>query len=155
MLSGHKHLIKCRCVLQQFKQMKNPPVHMFTVFSIIDDNDRVKPKFAQCTNCGIIHKVVEINKSEIVPGKEAMTTIVSIDDIKMSLPQRLSDLLESNKCDLPTWENAQFIIENKLWGQFVVLSTENEGNVKQGKYVSILGETSLKVETFAREEVAS
>lgn len=154
MASGHKHLVKCRCVLQQFKQMKEPPTHQFVVFSIIDDSDCVKPKFSQCTNCGLIHKVTEINRSEIISGKEAMSTIITIDEIRPSLPQRLADLLDVNKCDLPTWEQAQFIVENKRWGEFVILSTETDGNTKQGKYVSILSETMLKVDTFSREEVA-
>jgi len=153
MLSGQKHLVKCRCVLQQYKKLKDPPNHQFVVFSIID-SDVVKHKHAQCTNCGVIHRVTEISRSDIV-AKEAMSTIVTIDDIKQSIPQRLADLLEVNKCDLPSWELAQFILENKRWGEFVVLTTERDGNTTQGKYVSILSETMFKVETFTREEVLS
>ena len=117
-----KHLIKCRCVLPQFKKMQDPPQHEFVVFSKFDENDNVVPKFAQCTNCGAIHHVFEIQKSQILQGKEAMSSIVTIDDIKPSLPDNLKNILDSNKADLPTWEYAQYIIENELWGNFVVLS---------------------------------
>lgn len=150
-MNGQKHLIKCRCVLPQFKRQANPPQHQFTVFSVIGDDDVVKPKYAQCPNCGIIHKVVEISKSEIVP-KEAMGTLVTIDDIKASLPEGLVSILEKNQADLPSWESAQFIYENQQWGNFVLLTTETEGSIKQGKYVRILGERIFKVETFERDE---
>jgi len=124
------------------------------VFSVIGDDESVKVKFAQCNNCGIIHKVTDICTSEILPGKEAMGSIVKIEDVKTSLPPNLSDILERNNCDLPTWEQAQFILENKQWGNFVVLAVEEEAGIKQGKYVRIMSETFFKVEPFTREEVA-
>lgn len=153
MITCLKHLITCRCVLPQFKRRDDPPQHMFTVFSIIDDVGNVKQKFAQCNNCGIIHKVVEINRSEIMKGKEDMPSIANVDDIKVSLPQRLTALLEVNDVDLPTWEMAQFIYDNERWGEFVVLATDEDGGTREGKYVRILGKDMFKVETFTREEV--
>jgi hypothetical protein len=149
---GQKHLISCRCVLPQYKYVINSPSHKFIVFSIIDDDDRIKPKFAQCNNCGIIHKIVDICKSEIVPGKEAMTSIVGISDIKSSLSKNLVDILESNDVDLPTWEAVQFIIENKQWGNYVMLSTDHDDDMRTGKYIRILGESLLKVESFLSEK---
>lgn len=153
-MRGQRHLVKCRCVLPQYKVFPNPPVHQFLVFSVIDDDQNVKVKFAQCNNCGIIHKVTDICTSEILSGKEAMGSIVRVEDVKLSLPPNLSDILERNNCDLPTWEQAQFILENKQWGNFVVLAVEEEGGIKQGKYVRIMSETFFKVEPFTREEVA-
>lgn len=152
MLTGHKHLIKCRCVLSQFKKMNNPPLHQFVVFSIIDVDDVVKPKYAQCPNCGIIHKIIEIGRSEILNNKESMPTIITINDIKSSLNESLASILEANQSDLASWEMAQFICENKRWGDFVVMTTETEVGSKQGKYVRILGEKLFKVENFLREE---
>lgn len=152
MSRGQKHLIKCRCVLLQFKHADNPPVHQFTVFSVIDDDDRVKLKYAQCPNCGIVHRVTEIGKSEVIQGREAMSSMLSISDMKQSMPEALASLLESNAADLPTWEAAQFIVENQRWGDFVVLSTDTDGDTKQGKYVRILGEKLFKVETFSRKQ---
>lgn len=152
MLNGVKHLITCRCVLPQFKRRPNPPQHQFVVFSVINDDDTVKMKFVQCNNCGIVHKVTEVNRSEVV-SRESMGSLSTIDDIKVGLPTNLATVLEANSADLPTWENAQFIYENKRWGSFVVLATDEEEGLRQGKYVMILGENLIKVETFAREEI--
>lgn len=153
MPTGLKHVLSCRCIMQQLKQRKNPPAHKFVVFSVIDDDNAVVPKFAQCNNCGLIHKVVDVGRSEIVTGKEHMGSLLTLDELKTSLPERLAALLETNNCDLPTWEAASFILENQRWGDFVVLTSDEEGGLRQGKYVRILGENLFKVETFTREEV--
>lgn len=152
MKRGQKHLISCRCVLPQYKTKENPPKHQFIVFSVIDD-DLVKQKYAQCNNCGLVHKVIDICTSEILKGKESLTSIIGIDDIKPSLPANLVDILERNNADLPTWEQAQFIFEEKVWGEFVVLAQEEESGTKHGKYVRMMSETFFKVETFSRDQI--
>jgi hypothetical protein len=152
MSTGVKHLVKCRCVLPQFKSLHEPPVHQFVVFSVVDDSDKVQIKFAQCNNCGVIHKVTDICRSEILMNKEDMGSLLSINDISQGLPQNLVKILESNSCDLPTWEACSFIVENKQWGNFVVLTTDAEHGTRQGKYVQIIGENMFKVNTFTREE---
>lgn len=153
MASGQKHVIKCRCILHQFKTKKNPPTHSFVVFSIINDDDSVVSKYVQCNNCGIIHKVTDIGRSEIINGKEHMSSIVTLNETKMSIPERLVILLEANNVDQPTWEYTKFIIDNERWGDCVVLSTDETEGTKQGKYVIILGENLFKIESFVREEV--
>jgi hypothetical protein len=125
------------------------------VFSVVKDDDTVVSKYAQCNNCGLVHKVTDICRSEIMAGKESMGSIVKIEDIKGSLPPNLADILERSSADLATWEQAQFVLENKQWGSFVVLAQEEESGTKQGKYVRIMSETFFKVETFSREELAS
>lgn len=152
MATGLKHLITCRCVLPQLKRRDNPPRHMFVVFSVIDDDGNFRTKFAQCNCCGIVHKVTEINRSEIL-AREAMPSLRGVDDIKPTLPARLAELLEGSHADLASWEMAQFIIDNKQWGSFVVLNTDEESGMRQGKYVKILGENLIRVETFTRDEV--
>ena len=153
MTTGQKHLIKCRCVLPQYKHAVHPVPHQFTVFSVINDDNTVKPKFAQCTNCGVVHKVTEISRSEIVVGREDMKSMLTISDIRSSLPEQLAVVLENNQADLPTWEAVQFILENQQWGNFVVLTSDTEGDVKQGKYIRLLGERLFKIETYTRTEV--
>jgi len=154
-MQGHKHLIKCRCVLPQYKALEKPPAHKFIVFSVIDDSGNVVPKFSQCNNCGLIHKVVDICTSEIQSGKDSMKSLIKIEDIKPSLHPNFSGILESNNCDLPTWEAVQFYIENKLWGSFVILTKEAEGDEVHGKFLRILGESFCKVESFTRTEATS
>jgi hypothetical protein len=152
-MRGQKHLIKCRCILPQFKGIQNPPTHRFVVFSVIKEDDIVQSKYVQCNNCGIVHKVTDICVSDIIQGKEAMASIVKVEDIKLSLPSNLTDILDRNSVDIATWEHAQFILENKQWGNFVILAQEEEAGTKQGKYVRIMSETFFKVESFSREEV--
>ena len=63
------------------------------------DNEEVKQKNAQCNNCGVIHKVTGICKSEILTGREEARAIISIGDIKLSLPSRIAEILSSYSCD--------------------------------------------------------
>jgi len=149
-MRGQKHLITCRCVLPQYKSQINPTAHKFTVFSIIDDSDNVIVKYAQCNNCGIVHRITNICTSEIISGKENMSSLISIDEIKASIPTHIANILDANKVDLSTWEATKFIIENKRWGDIVILSSEVEGAETTGKYIRILGETLCKVDTFTR-----
>jgi len=150
MSQGQKHLIKCRCVLPQFKKLENPPTHKFIVFSVIQDDGKVVLKQAQCNNCGVIHKITDICTSEIIPGKDSANSIIKIEDIRPSLHQNFVGILDANSADLSTWEATQFIVENKKWGEFVVLTSELEGEDIHGKYIRILGESFCKVEQFTR-----
>ena len=147
---GQKHLIKCRCVLPQLKE--KAIVHQFLVFSEVQ-NGEVKQKYAQCNNCGVIHKIVDICRSEIMNGKEAMSSIIGIDDIRSSLDTKMVSILDRHSCDLPTWEHAQFILENKKWGEFVVLTSDSEEESKTVKYVRIISEGIYKVDTHIRQDV--
>ena len=153
MPTGIKHLIRCRCVMPQFKQLHEPPVHQFVVFSVIDDDDKLTVKFSQCNNCGVIHKITDVCKSELIQARESMGSLLTIDDVKVGLPQNLVVILEGNGADLPTWEAARFILENKQWGNYTVLNTDSDSGIRQGKYLQIIGENLFKVNTFAREEL--
>ena len=148
---GQKHLVKCRCVLPQMKKLSSPIQHQFLVFSEVE-NGQVKQKYSQCNNCGLVHKILDICTSEIMQGKENMSAIISIDDIKSSINPNLVAVLERNNCELPTWEHAQYIFEKKRWGDIVVLSNDVEGDNKIVKYVRILGETLFKVDSHIRKE---
>jgi hypothetical protein len=145
MPSGHKHLITCRCILKQFEKLEDPPLHQFMVFSIVDDDDSVIPKYAQCNNCGIIHKVIDLCRSEIIK-KEGSESILTIDDIKISFDERLVSTLERYGCDLPTWEAVQFIIDNERWGENVTISREEVDNGINIKNIRIMGNKIFKIE---------
>ena len=147
-----KYLIECKCILPQFKNSNPVVFHKFLVFSEIDTaNGLIIPSYAQCNNCGVIHKVTEIGRSTVLK-KENMNALLTIDDIKSSLPPRLANILEQNDCSLPYWQEAQFIIQNGLWGRGFTLSQEREGSTIIGKYIVILGETIYDVKPFEREE---
>lgn len=154
-MRGFKHLVSCRCVLPQLRRLPDPPPHRFAVFSIVDDNDAVRPKFVQCNNCGIVHKVTELGRSDIVDRREDMKSITTLADVKAGMPARLAELLESYESDLSTWEAVQFVVSNSRWGEFVVLTTDQVQDTSQGKYVRIMSETMFIVESFTREEAFS
>ena len=150
---GQKHLVQCRCILPQFKKLEDPPLHQFVVFSVIDDDDNVLSKLVQCNNCGAVHKVTDINKSEIIANKENLPSSLTISDIKSSLSQDISAVLESNDCDISTWEFVKFVIENKQFGSVVILSSESSDGLRQGKYIKILSERLFKIDQFSRNEI--
>lgn len=148
-MRGVKHLIECNCILPQFARQNDPPFHQFTVFSVIDDSDNVVPKFAQCPNCSSIHRVVDVCKSEIVPRREHASSVVTIDDIKVSVPKDLCDILQKYNVDVATWEQAQFILENQQFGEYILLGSEMIEGVRQGKRLRFLGQSLYKIESFS------
>jgi hypothetical protein len=149
---GIRHLIECNCILPQFKDRKPVVWHKFQVFSIIDENNEVTSKFAQCNNCGIIHKVIEIGKSEITT-KENLRSIRTIKEIKIGMQQDIAGLLEQYNMDVAVWEEAEFILRNKIWGSMIILGTETEDGVTVGKALVFQGEPVLaRIESFSRQD---
>lgn len=152
MLTGQRHSIRCNCILTQHMSRRDPPLFHFVVFSVVEDDNSVRPKIVQCPNCGVLHRVLDIGRSKILAGKEESKSVVTEDDIKASIPVNLAKLLEKNELDITQWETAQFIIENQKWGDFVVLSDETVEKVRYVKYIRILGNDLFKVETKEFEE---
>jgi hypothetical protein len=147
-MQGIKHLIQCHCILPQYKSSAEPVFHKFVVFSIIDDSDTVQPKFAQCNNCGVVHKVVDICRSELTSREEAKS-LASIEDIKFSISSDLSRVLESYQCDLATWEQAEWIYLTKAWDQWITLAKdEDENNEIHGKRLIFLDDGRFRIEAF-------
>ena len=148
MPEGIKHIIECHCVLPQYKNRPDIVYHRFVVFSEIDDSDTVLPKYVQCNNCGVVHKIVDVRRSEILAGTDELYSMRSIDDIQLTMPNDVSDVLNSYNCDLPTWENAEFILRNGKWGSVVVLTRDYLGDDTQGKLLSFIGPSDFKIESF-------
>lgn len=141
------HAIQCNCILQQYKRAtSNVPFHEFFVFSELDDDDNFKDvKYAACNNCGVIHKIVGISQSEIMKGKENFSLVQTIDDIKMSLPEKLAELLSRYEIPQHVYEHALHIVENKLWGNKIVLQREEEGSHIHLKYLNFTGLNQYRV----------
>jgi len=154
-MRGIKHLVQCHCMLPQYKNRPDPVFHKFVVFSIVDDNDEVIHKLSQCNNCGIIHNVIDLCKSEIVRGAEDSSSLVNIHDIKYSLPKDISSVLESHKCDLPTWEYVKFVFDTERWGEIIVLSQEEVGDFTQIKLMKIISENKINIESRTRKNTLS
>lgn len=148
---GIRHLIECNCFLPQ--NMKKKIWHKFPVFSIVDENDKVIEKYAQCNNCGFVHKIVEIGKSEPTT-KENSRSIRTIEEIKMGLPEVFAGILEQYHCDISVWEEVEFILEQKKWNSYIIISKEimDDGSIN-GKALLIRGPTLPKIESFTRQEI--
>ena len=150
-MKGIKHLIQCHCILPQYKNIKNPVFHKFIVFSVVDESDTVITKHAQCNNCGSIHKVFDICKSEIVPGKEDIRSVLRKEDFKLSLPNSLYELLGQYEKELCDYEYSQFILDNKKWETTLTLSREELEDHVQGKILRFLGEEKFRVESYTHK----
>jgi hypothetical protein len=128
--------------------------HSFIVFSQITDEGEALEKLAQCNNCGVIHRVYDICKSEIMK-KEAHAAIVTEQDIALSLPSELSGILASYSCDVATWENVHFIYSNQAWNEGVILTREEEKGVWSGKRLIVVGPAQFRIEPYAFSEVTA
>tara|TARA_R110002074_G_scaffold90555_4_gene198426 strand:+ start:533 stop:997 length:465 start_codon:yes stop_codon:yes gene_type:complete len=151
-MEGIKHLIQCHCILPQYKNRKDPVFHKFLVFSIVGDDDAVIEKISQCNNCGVLHKVIDLCKSDVIRGKEESVSLIEKKDLKFSLPKDLISVLESYDCDLPTWEYVKFVFDQKAWNTSIVLSKEDIDDVAHIKLLTILSENRINIETKTRRE---
>ena len=145
-MPGVKHLIECHCVLRMYKGNEEVENHKFPVYSKIDKDDKIIPKFAKCNNCESLHYVYDYCRSELRGGKDQTSVTLSIDDIAISLPERLSGILAKSYCDIATWEHCLDIIEENRWGESVVLSRDVIDENQQVKILFINAENMFKVE---------
>lgn len=149
---GIKHLIQCRCILPTMKKKDNPPLHKFKVFSIQEKGEVIE-KMVTCNNCGIVHRVYEVCKSEILDKVEGTRSSVTIEDISVSLPENVLQLLKSYERELCDYEHIKFMIDEEKKGEFVVLSQEfNEGR-RSGKVLKYKGKGKFEIEPFSRSEI--
>ena len=147
-MEGTKHLIECHCILPQYRHDKTPTYHKFIAFSMVDDSGTTVPKYAQCNNCGVVHKIYDLCKSEIVVGKDEMKSITTKEEIALGLHDDLQGVLHSYDCDISTWENAKFILEHKKWGSRLVLIRDNIEDDVTGKVLVFESPSKFKIEDF-------
>lgn len=134
--------------------MADPPYHLFAVFSeleSVNETGELIPSFAQCPNCGAVHRVTEVGTS-VISSKDSKLSLSTKEDIEMELPDKMITLLKRHECDLHVWQEARFVINNKKWGHALILIKEREGSIVTGKYATILDRNFYKLETFERED---
>jgi len=149
---GIKHLIECRCILPTMKNRDNAPLHKFKVFSI-QEKDQVIEKMVTCNNCGIVHRVYEICKSEILHNVEGTRSSITIEDISLMLPETVLKILNSYEKELPDFEHVKFMIEENKAGDFITLSQEFNDGRKTGKVLKYKGNSRFEIEPFSRSEI--
>lgn len=133
-MSYIKHLVECQCTLRLFKNRSKQIYHKFAVFSLLEEDDSIKEKYVNCNNCDIVHRVYEVNKSEIKWGNEGLKSLVTTkDDIKFNLEsngfENLVNILELNKLDISDWEYVDYLLENNIEGHLVMEKTEMDNNI--------------------------
>lgn len=152
-MKGIRHLIECHCVLPQYRRRDIPVFHKFPVFSVVDKSDNVPEKIVQCENCGTVHRVYDICRSEILVGKDETRAVLTVDDIKLSFPDKLLNLLESYNCDISVWEHVDFIMQNEVWGEEIVLKKESQEESTNLKILQINGIDKIRIKTANRKDV--
>ena len=149
-LEGVRHLIECHCTLPQYRNANPPVYHKFVVFSVLDE-DAIQKKLVQCNNCGIIHKVVDLCKTEIAHGMEEGQSLRSIEDIKIGIPDKMVTFLIQQNADISTWEYVEFILDNKQEKE-VILKKEQKDDLKQLKISHIKEDGTFKVKNETRQD---
>ena len=115
---------------------------------MIDENDQLVPSYAQCPNCNAIHKIVEVFLSKTLP-RETIAALPKKQEIKLSIPEEISNILETYNCDISVWQEVEFIFANQQWGKMVILKKDQEEDCVSGKLLLIIGEKLFKIESFS------
>lgn len=150
---GIKHIVECNCIMPQYRKHPRPPYHKFKVFSIIDDSDTVIPKQAACTNCGVIHNVIDLGKTEIMLGEE-VGGVMKVSDCKLILPTSISDILSTYDCEVCDYEHALFILQNERWGEYLIVDRkENDSGDLTGKVLEINGPGQYQLKPFYQKRI--
>lgn len=143
-----KHLVECHCVLPQYRGMKDPIFHKIEVFSTFDDEREENPideKFIVCENCGVVHKIIDLCRSEIQIKHESITSVRSISEVSLSLPDNIVKLLMDNNCHISTWEFAEYVYENRHTGCQVIINRQTIDDKIHIKYIVLQENGKFKV----------
>ncbi len=144
-----KHAIECNCILPQYVHHKPTVFHKFVVFSVIEEDGSVCPSYAECNNCGAVHRVKEVGRSVQI-AREMSRALPKIEELKLTIPASVVAVLESYRCDLPTWQEVRFIYDEGAWGRSVILSKETDDDVVVGKFLLIISREIYKIDTFSQ-----
>ena len=152
-MPGIKHLIECHCYLAIYKSdSKVPPVHKFPVYSKLDENDKIIKKIVKCNNCEALHEISEIGVSSLIPGKDQTRVTVTKKDLSFNLPDKISKILHQYDCDISSWEHVIDIIEEKRWGEHVILSREIINEKTNVKVMEILNSNNVRIKNESIDE---
>jgi hypothetical protein len=122
---------------------------------VIDEEDEVVPRLVICNNCGVIHKVIDICKTEIAIGNDSMRSVMTKEQIGQSLHPNIVGLLDAHECDISVWEHVSFIVQNEIWGSILTITQEDIGGMVQAKTLEILAADRVRLQVQTRiDEIA-
>ena len=153
---GIKHLIECHCTLKIYEarsDIQDHLFHKFPVYSQVDDKGNIVEKIVQCNNCNTMHRVYDYCKSELVnSGKDELTTSIDIEDIKIQLSNKISNILTKYNADISTWEHVLDICDKEVWGSKVVITRELIDQKYHVKILTLESENKVKIQSKIIED---
>ena len=152
-MPGIKHLIECHCQLAIFKNSEKNIYHKFPVYSILDENGKVVEKFRKCNNCEALHKIYDIGKSEIFSGKDQTNVTLTKEDISLEFHESLKKVLIDHDCDISSYFHAKHIIEEKRWGEIIVLKRDIIKESTSIKYLEVNNKNSFSIKFETIEDI--
>ena len=144
------HLLECQCILPVYNKVEKPVYHNFVVFSLMEEG-LLEEKYVECNNCGIIHRVFDLCKSEIAVGHESLNSLPRIEDFKLMLPSSVVNVLDNYNAEIYTWEQAAFIINYEKVNESIILSSDEVKGKLQGKKLVYKGNSKFAIEPFVTE----
>ena len=93
----------------------------------------------------ILCEIIEVGKSELIPGKDQSMVTISKDDLRSSIPLKIVNILDTYDCDISSWEEVLDIIENKSWNSFVVLKRDILNENTSVKILEIYEKNNFKI----------
>ena len=142
---GTKHLVECHCVLPLYKSVEPIVYHKFTVYSQVSEAGKVVPKYANCNNCGATHYVYEICKSDIKVGSEDTTSVRSISDLELALPEKINKILEENNREISDYEMIEDILEKEKFPSELIISRNIIDESHHIKVLKIMSKDKFKI----------
>ena len=146
MISGQRHLIECHCILPIYKNAKTQIYHKIAVYSMFNEQTgKVIPKYVNCNNCGITHYVTEYCKSEIQIGKEDITSIRSVLEVEIGLPEKLTKFLKQYSPTIDILEEVEHVFNNQLFPKGIIIKREIIDEKHNIKILNLINEQRFTI----------
>ena len=149
---GTKHLIQCHCMLPQFKKRDEPLFHKFVVYSKCDNDGEAIEKFSKCNNCGVIHKIIDFCKSELFYGSEDTLSLITVEDLRLTLPENIQIILVYLKCDISTWVQVAHHFVCDIFDTPIVIAKKRIAGSTQMKHLILLESGKIKIDVYLRRD---
>ena len=150
-MPGIKHLIECHCYLAIYKNKEKRTNHKFPVYSKLDDYSNIIEKITKCNNCEALHKVTGVGVSELIPGKDQINSILKKEELAIMMPSKIANILAEYDSDISNYDHIIDIIEEKRWGEPVVIKREIINEAESVKIISVVND--LKEVKFSTEVI--
>jgi hypothetical protein len=142
---GYKHLIECHCILPLYKNHEPKVYHKFPVYSRVSDSGKILPKYSNCNNCGATHLVYELCKSEVKLGSEDTSSVRSVSDVEIALPEKINKILGENNRAIADYEMLEDIFENEIFPAELIVNRNIIDESHHIKILKIINKNKFKI----------